>query len=94
VIRRHRAAYLDRASGPLGGQPMAAVIRGTRGMVIGIACACELRLDELGTPDGPRRLLGPFAGLTSEEAIPKILASVLPENPGTEGADWVMARWF
>lgn len=89
VIRRHRAAYLDRASGPLGGPPMAAVVRGTRPVVIGIACACELQLDDLGQPGGPREILGPFAGLNAEEAVPEILASVLPADGDPE---WVMAR--
>ena len=66
---------MDEASGPT--------------VVVGVACECELRLDDLSKPDGPRIVLESFNRLDPLFAAQALTAAVLPSSD----VSWTTARY-
>lgn len=74
-LDHYRSTVVDQATGPT--------------VVIGIACECQLRLDALSQPDGPREVLGTFNRLDPQFAARDLAEAVLP----SEGVNWTTARY-
>lgn len=70
-----RGTVVDQATGPR--------------VIVGIACECEMDLEAVIPPDGPRTLVGPFNGLNPHYAAETLVAAILPSMD----VSWTMARY-
>lgn len=92
VILRHRAAYLSpRGTGGLVGNQNQRLNEANAPItVVAFACECDLNLETLAKPGGPREVLGVFAGMNVPAAVAGLQKEILP--PGD--VNWVSDRYL